>query len=397
MSDDRVTLRFDSFRAFLEQCSERISEEGIFLATDAIRPVGSTVEFDLGIDSEFPLLRGSGEVVWVVEPDGEETTPGMAVRYAQTDDATATLARKIAARCRAETGAVFDLSQAAIPAPVVATEEIETPVVVEEVPDEAADEALTVPDEVEAEIEATVGHGAPALAAEAAESVAEPAPAVVSEARIQEISRAAEASSGGGRRGTWAVLALVAVLAGVAYWQRDLLRGWMGGSSDRAAAPVERPLPRATEPEPLEPAEPMVQEASEVEAVEPEEAAPAEPTPAGPLTRIEEIRWETTGDGTLLQLLADGTFARGSYRIERLEDPPRLLLRISGVTAPLATPTLAVGSEEVVGVRTALHGTAPSTSLHVVVDLADPTAQAADAEVVGATLQLRISSAAISP
>ena len=58
---------------------------------------------------------------------------------------------------------------------------------------------------------------------------------------------------------------------------------------------------------------------------------------------------------------------------------------------------LAIGSEEIVGVRTALHGSPPEAVLHLVVDLADPTAQAGAAETDGNLLQVRVSSTAISP
>ncbi len=400
MSEHRITLRFDSFRGFLEECSDRISEQGIFLATDEIRPVGSRVEFHLGLDANFPLLRGTGEVLWVVEPNGGGEVPGMAVRYESTDEATATLARRIAERQRARSESVFDLGRAgaaaepptAEPAPSQATQAVDA--LIEDAVELETAEFVVPSVEPEAEL-APIEPLEPA----AAETAMESEPEAESEPRPKR-----------SRGGLWAALALIAALAGAAYWQRDLLGGMLGGSSDDGlAAP-------ALEPQPVEPAEPRIQapiepavepatepaiEAPAEPAVEaeapPQDPAPAAPAPTGPLTRVEEVRWQAAVGVTLLELVADGAFATDGYTLERLEDPPRLLLKIAGVTAPLASPTVAVGSEEVVGVRTGLHGSPPATSLHVVVDLADPTAQVTAAEIRGAVLQLRVASSAISP
>ncbi len=99
----------------------------------------------------------------------------------------------------------------------------------------------------------------------------------------------------------------------------------------------------------------------------------------------------------MLELVADGTIAADGYSIERLVDPPRLVIKVVGVVAPLARPNLAIGSSEIVGVRTGLHGAPPDSALHVVVDLADPTAEAGAASVAGSRLQVRVASGAVSP
>ncbi len=434
MSDDRITLEFESFQAFLEECSSRISEEGIFLATEEPRAVGSTVEFHLGLDSDFPLLRGTGEVVWVVEPDGGGEAPGMAVRYQTTDPATATLSRKIAERQRQRTGSAFELSRAGADGEIAA----ELPPPAERAPSPATQavdalignaidsEAETIIDSeaetvLDSDAETILDSEAETFVDAPAETAAEPlatAPERLPEPGEETVAAPTDAyeeptvemepSPKRGRRGLWAILALLAALAGAAYWQRDLL---LGKRDDPARAAREPAVEAPIEPETRAPAEPAIQTPAEpvtqtpaeprpleadVEAPDPAQSAPP-PAPSGPLTRIEEIRWRARAGVTLLELVADGAFAADAYTMERLEDPPRLLLKISGVTAPLGSPTVAVGSEEVVGVRTGLHGSPPASALHVVVDLADPTAQVTEARAAGTVLQLRVASAAISP
>lgn len=392
MSEERVSLRFDSFRSFLDACSAQVSEEGIFLATDAVRPVGSRVEFDLGLGDDFPLLRGTGEVVWVVEPNGEGSVPGMAVRYESTDSATATLAEKIAARQRSLTGATFELASAAEAEPrsdadssAFATQALDAALLAEAEGEDDAAEATPAAGGADTEV----------LRIDDEEAAAVMPPYL-------EAAVAGSQKSSGGRSGLWVTLILIAGLTGVVFWQRDFLaeklRGVGSPATEPAAEASEMVVP---EPETTDVVEPIVQTAAEPETSVPSEPAAVEPAaPSGPLSRIETVRWNATGGATVLELVADGTFpadigAGGS--IERLEDPPRLLLKIAGVTEPLASPTLAVGSEEVVGVRTALHGSPPDSALHVVVDLADPTAQLSGASAEGGVLQVRIASGAVSP
>ena len=141
----------------------------------------------------------------------------------------------------------------------------------------------------------------------------------------------------------------------------------------------------------------MVGEVESVEPAPPASEPSSEPPPSlGPVTRVERISWSAGEGQTLLELETDGAVG-GGYELERLNDPPRLLLIVQGVRAPLARPNMAVGSSEVVGVRTGLHGTPPASRLHVVVDLADPTAQAGAIRVDGARIQVPIVSGAVSP
>lgn len=406
MSVDQIRLQFESFQSFLETCSPRVSEEGIFLETEELSPVGSEVEFDLGLGSDFPILRGRGEVVWVAGHDSGDRAPGMALRFVSTDDATATLVRKIAERQRQRDAPVFGLEAASaesIPE-VAATIEIETL----DSPEAGAhvEETSVLSDplgSVEADVQ-EIGEQAEQQVEEAAPLVEEGGDVLSVELEERVL---AEAEGAGGRegRGTlWAVLALIAAIAAAGLWQRDWITERLGLGSEGLAESASADSRAESEPVETTPAVPEGDAAEAgsgeqaAEMVEAEAApAPAAPEPSGPLTRIEDVRWEIREGSTFFVLQGDGLIPPDAFKIERLEDPPRVLLRIPGVTAPLPTPTRAVGSEEVVGIRTGLHQVADGSALHVVVDLASPTAQVTSAEADGSRLQLEVSSTAIAP
>jgi type IV pilus assembly protein PilZ len=104
------------------------------------------------------------------------------------------------------------------------------------------------------------------------------------------------------------------------------------------------------------------------------------------LTRLEEVRWQRRGAGTLVVLVADGGFHEGSYSHFRLGgEVPRAVIRIRGVQHPFGRPSLAVQSPQVGQVRTGLH---PGNELHVVLDLAGPGVDLERVEAQGTSLLL---------
>ncbi len=412
MNGQTVSLRFESFEAFLNACEERVSEDGVFLSTDQEVTVGETVRFDLGIDDEFPILRGSGEVVRVV--DKQRGGPGLAVRFVDPDSATTTLARQIVSRQQRRSRAVYDLEgdeavpigtldlpkladdsvapaspedgseASAMPTPTPTTAVDQLIVAAgepgDDLPEEPVESATSEPDELPTELEADPGPVSTPIET----------PAEITPVHPWEMDPETTQKKSGGRL-FWLLLVLLALLAAGGYWQRDALRGLVAGSSASSAETVAL----AEEPVTAEPATSAEEEAV-VEPEAPTEAEP-EPAPLEPLTRIDEIRWTSTAGASVLELVADGAFSPEGHSVERLSDPPRLVIKVTGVTAPLARANLAVGTSEIVGVRTGLHGTPPSSALHVVVDLADPTAQADDAQIDGARLRVRVASGAVDP
>ncbi len=112
-----LKLRFESFRAFIEEYSSRISEEGMFLATKSVQDPGTSVEFEISLSDDFRLLHGVGEVVWKVEPgSGSEHPAGMAVRFKDTDEPSRRLIARLVDNHRKAGGSPFVLGETPIEA-----------------------------------------------------------------------------------------------------------------------------------------------------------------------------------------------------------------------------------------------------------------------------------------
>jgi uncharacterized protein (TIGR02266 family) len=107
----------------------------------------------------------------------------------------------------------------------------------------------------------------------------------------------------------------------------------------------------------------------------PQEEKPA-PLPAvredsGPeATGVDKITFEKAFGGTDIILWGNGAIRARNYVRSRIEgNPPRELIRLSGIKRPAPAARLAVGTPEVLQVRTGLHA---GDELHVVLDLAGP-------------------------
>ncbi len=87
-------------------------------------------------------------------------------------------------------------------------------------------------------------------------------------------------------------------------------------------------------------------------------------------TGIEKITFEKAFGGTDVILWGNGAIRARGYVRSRIEgNPPRELIRISGIKRSAPAARLAVGTPEVLQVRTGLHA---GDELHVVLDLAGP-------------------------
>jgi hypothetical protein len=87
-------------------------------------------------------------------------------------------------------------------------------------------------------------------------------------------------------------------------------------------------------------------------------------------TGVEKITFEKAFGGTDIILWGNGAIRARTYVRSRIEgNPPRELIRISGIKRPAPAARLAVGTPEVLQVRTGLHA---GDELHIVLDLAGP-------------------------
>lgn len=204
----------------------------------------------------------------------------------------------------------------------------------------------------------------------------------------------------------WVLLALLVVVAAGAFLFRDELLGLAGLGGDeeiaqtpppahrRAVRPTPAPVPAAATSAEATPAPtPETTPATTPPALEtevspvrpapaptpPSTATPEKPAPlpaipdtvdSGPAaTAVEKITFEKAFGGTDVILLGNGALRSTSYTRSRIDgNPPRELIRISGIKRPFPSPRVVVGTPEVLQVRTGTHG----SELHVVLDLASP-------------------------
>lgn len=204
-----------------------------------------------------------------------------------------------------------------------------------------------------------------------------------------------------GSRLRWIALALLVVVAaaGAYHYRGPLLAVVRGGGAATGAAPaVDGPevLPAPTEAAvPTAVAAELPTPAPEPTAVpEPPSATPAAPAvdPASlvPATRIRAARWEGTRDGGVVVLQANGGVVARRIRHLRLEDPPRELVRISGIVGPTEPDTISVDGALVSRIRLGHHPELSPPELYVVIDLASPAARGATPEPSGDTIRIPV-------
>jgi hypothetical protein len=166
------------------------------------------------------------------------------------------------------------------------------------------------------------------------------------------------------------------------------------GSEEAAAGPVDEPAGPARDGAqgfgPGTGAAERVRDREPVEARDPQPPAPTA-APAGPLTRIVDVTWDQGPSGTTISLTGDGTFADGSFGVLPLDDPPRILVRVNGITDGYPRHELAVGSSEVATIRIGHHPENRPPQLFVVLDLTDDLSAVTDTRVDGRTLMIEIS------
>jgi hypothetical protein len=91
---------------------------------------------------------------------------------------------------------------------------------------------------------------------------------------------------------------------------------------------------------------------------------------------IEEIRWTTDNLGrTLVVVTSSQPIGPGSYRVSRVENPPRAVVAIAGITSPFVPSTLAVDDRNTYRMRIGHHPETSPPELHVVFDLTDKTVE----------------------
>ncbi|HSN56289.1 MAG TPA: PilZ domain-containing protein [Candidatus Sulfomarinibacteraceae bacterium] len=117
------------------------------------------------------------------------------------------------------------------------------------------------------------------------------------------------------------------------------------------------------------------------------EHANARPGPAGTLTAVDVA---ARADGTVVTLEADGSLADGAIALWNLPNPPRVVVRVIGITEDYRPYTIEAGTAEVDRLRIGFHGERRPPELWVVLDVTDPAVEVVDVSIRGATAELLV-------
>ncbi len=213
--------------------------------------------------------------------------------------------------------------------------------------------------------------------------------------------------SGSGRRRRWPlVTAAVVVLAVGAGFLWPHAQDWLasrdsGASPDPAAVESVQtgeavqvangagtPVDSAVDPQPTNDVADAPAEGDEGEAVAAETGPPAgaveavarevqpEPTPAmveaAVADTVTAVDVETGQRGTVIRIRANGSLEDGVVSMEALPSPPRVLIRVRGITNSYRPYVIEAMTAEVTRVRSGLHEERRPSELWIVVDLAEP-------------------------
>lgn len=105
-----VTIVFENFKEFIREYSARISMSGMFIRLEKPYPPGTTLALDLKLGQDFPLIQGTGEVVWTRErAEGPDRPAGVGIRFRDISEQSRDLTYAIVERRMADGGELFRL------------------------------------------------------------------------------------------------------------------------------------------------------------------------------------------------------------------------------------------------------------------------------------------------
>jgi hypothetical protein len=192
----------------------------------------------------------------------------------------------------------------------------------------------------------------------------------------------------------WSWLWLIAPAAGVIVLIGLVLvlgRGEEGPETAAAEAVVE---PEAALPAP----KPASQQAERAAEPPPTSGAATAPTvaaasQAGRARVVRAVEWRPADGSSEVVIRGDGAFAPDQVNAIRLDDPPRVLVRIRDITRPYRPNRLDVNSQELVAVRVGYHPELEPPTLYVVLDLTTADIDSAGAlRVEGDVARVRVRS-----
>jgi uncharacterized protein (TIGR02266 family) len=353
--ETRVQFKFDRFSGFLSEYSANISPGGMFIRTSAPQPVGTSLDLEFRLGDGFELIKGRGEVIWTrAEDEGIARPAGMGIRFVELSEGSKDLIYRIVDQHILQGGTPFDVTQRPpdlIPAP-------------------ARNAVLPSLSDL---LAPAPPPASPAPSARSAEPFPEllpqpaPAPQPVNAPPMFATTLGGASKHRPNRTVQWALLAVVLGLAAAAFLLRDRLVEWTGfGKGDPTAPPAKVATEKPAPPTPASPA-------PAAPVAPPPQPSTVAVDPGPPLTRLDRVTWERVAGGTDVVLWGNGAIPASVFQRSRIEgNPPRELIRLSGIRNSYPQPRLVVGTPEVLQIRLGYHPETGTGEQHVVLDLSHP-------------------------
>jgi uncharacterized protein (TIGR02266 family) len=348
--ETRVQFKFDRFSGFISEHSANISPSGMFLRTSAPQPPGTELDLEFRLGDGFELIKGRGEVIWVrAQDEGPGRPAGMGLRFVELSEGSKELIYRIVDEHILQGGTPFDVTQRP-PDP--------TPTRGREAEPAPLSSLFDLPPSPQLrDVEPAPGL-LPRQAADAPPAVAPP---------MFATSFAGVSSEESPRRVLpWVLLVAGLALAGGVFllWDRLAELTEPGGEAETSEATMPAP--------PAGPAASTSTLTPPVVTVPPV-TPPSQADPGPPLTRLERVTWERVAGGTDVVLWGNGAIPASVFQRARIEgNPPRELIRLSGIRSPCPQTRLVAGTAELLQIRLGYHPEAGSGEQHVVLDLAHP-------------------------
>jgi hypothetical protein len=111
------------------------------------------------------------------------------------------------------------------------------------------------------------------------------------------------------------------------------------------------------------------------------------PAAAAPFTRVLDISWSRRPGGVRVEVKTNGSISPKRYSSFRLDNPPRELVKLFGVTQRYEASEIRVTGAPVEKIRVGYHA---NKELHLVLDMRDRTSRLARIQTEGSLLVLLI-------
>lgn len=109
---------------------------------------------------------------------------------------------------------------------------------------------------------------------------------------------------------------------------------------------------------------------------------------SGPGLAVRDVSWRRRDGRTIVSIRTDAAVDPAAVTVAAISGPPRVLVRIRGVSRAFGHPMIKVGTDEVADIRVGYHPEVAPPSLHIVLDLADEHTTLAGQRIDGSLIEI---------